>query len=279
MQQMDVSGLPTEAELMKPGTKDGQVKIFNVSGKAMVYRWSQADMKWVLVGEAMGRGYDMMLYYHQQMPLPLPPLPTPHLSRGKPKPKKTELDGQFYDHVTKVFITEQQSVMLGWNIDDDPRDVVDHFAALYSLTEDLKYQVYQFVAPKTDPQATRHVPSWTKHGFKLFADTSKLAPMRKRLAKSIESDSSFSANAFKVLMANMENVSKYHSSAFSQEEAGLVKKMLVWKGTKIPPLLDAFRILMLEKAPKRTIFTAFLLRRIILQKIAEERGLQHPGGF
>mmetsp|Transcript_18307 Transcript_18307/g.44941 ORF Transcript_18307/g.44941 Transcript_18307/m.44941 type:complete len:742 (-) Transcript_18307:129-2354(-) len=265
MEQIDVSGLPTEAELMKPGEKDGQVKVFNVQGKAMVYRWSLDEMKWILVGHAMGQG-------------------------RKRKAKKTELDGKDYDHVTKVFITEQQSVMLGWNVDDDPRDVVDNFAALYSLTEDLKLQVYQFVAPKTDPQAiamrkererreriqalTKHVPNWQKHGFKLFADTSKLGPMRKRLDKILTSKSE-DKKGFQALMSTLENTSKYHSSPFSEGELAALNKMLKWTGKEVLPALDALRIVMQHAEGVRQVSQSNEIKQAVLGHLRDPNASKH----
>jgi len=255
MQEIDLKSLPGEAELMKPGAKDGQVRIFNVQNKAMVYRWSQDDLKWVLVGQAMGSG------------------------RGKPKPKKTKLDGKEYDHVTKVFITESQSVMLGWNVDDDPRDVVDSFATLYSLPEDLKQQVYNFVAPKTNPQAiaarkererkervanaTRHVPVHVKVGMKLFSDTKNISAMKSRLRQTLTKHSATKSQleAFSLLMSTIENTSKYHSSSFTKAEKEIVLTMIEWKGKEVLAVLDSLRLLMqhadaiktLSKDPKLQI--------------------------
>uniref|UniRef100_A0A7S2XH73 PUL domain-containing protein n=1 Tax=Lotharella oceanica TaxID=641309 RepID=A0A7S2XH73_9EUKA len=227
-------------------------------------------MKWVCVGQAMGSG------------------------RGKPKPKKTELDGKMYDHVTKVFITEQHSVMLGWNEDDDPQDVVDSFAALYSLTEDLKYQVFEFVKPKTNPNAIaarkerekreklaaamRHVPNWEKFGFQLFADTSKLGPMRKRLQKTLDAKADATATekkGFALMMSNLENTSQYHSSKFTADERSFIVSALQWKGKDLLPVLDALRVLMQHADAVKTLSEDSKVRELLLAHLNDPAATKH----
>eukprot|EP00468_Gymnochlora_sp_CCMP2014_P003476 CAMPEP_0167749038 /NCGR_PEP_ID=MMETSP0110_2-20121227/5176_1 /TAXON_ID=629695 /ORGANISM="Gymnochlora sp., Strain CCMP2014" /LENGTH=753 /DNA_ID=CAMNT_0007634129 /DNA_START=45 /DNA_END=2306 /DNA_ORIENTATION=+ len=262
MQEIDLKGLPTEEALMKPGEKDGQVGIFNVQGKAMVYRWNADAFKWDCVGQAMGSG------------------------KRKPKAKKTVLNGKEYDHVTKVFITNEHSVMLGWNVDDDPRDVVENFSRLYNLTDDLSHQVYQFVAPKTDPalirarkdreriqareRATKHVPNWQKFGMRMFPSTTNVAAMKKRLQKALNAGTAVESDkqAFLLLMSNIENTSKYHTSPFTGGEHKVVLKMVdEFKDKDLLATLDCLRILMQHAAAVSALSGDLKVRKLLLDSL------------
>lgn len=269
-QPIDVAGLPTEADLMKPGERDGAVRIFNVQGKAMVYRWSADAMKWILVGQAMSRA-------------------------SKPKPQKTMLDGKAYDHVSTVFITEQHSVKLGWNVDDDPIEVVNNFAALYNLGPDLKTQVYNFVAPKTDPQACaarkererreriaramKHCPSYEKFGFHTFSDTGKLAAMRKRIEGSAARAGITEGQKREALDKMLDNVaatSMYHASNFSRDEANVAVQLLnSLDGKDVLPVLDLFRVLMMHASACAALQANQAVRAALLKRLNDPAATKH----
>ncbi|KAK0167221.1 hypothetical protein PV327_004650 [Microctonus hyperodae] len=49
-----INELPTVSELGRPGNRDGQTKMFNENGKAVVYSWSANDQQWIKIGDVIG---------------------------------------------------------------------------------------------------------------------------------------------------------------------------------------------------------------------------------
>ena len=50
-QAMDVSSLPMAKDMARhPGSKDGQIKVFNNNGTPCAYQWEASKRSWKLIG-------------------------------------------------------------------------------------------------------------------------------------------------------------------------------------------------------------------------------------
>lgn len=178
MKALDNSKLENEEALLVPGTKNGQVKVLNISGRnvPIAYQWSNDLSEWIEIGEALG-------------------------SSGSNGPQKgrSKLEGKEYDFVSDIWLTEEQKVQLGFNADDDPDEVVDRFCSLWQIPADMRSQIYEFVAPKVDMEAVamrksrqsasaakqvvlQQVPSWTSGSFEMYAQMNFQA-MEKKISE------------------------------------------------------------------------------------------------
>jgi hypothetical protein len=240
MDGIDQDTLPDESILLKPGAKDGAVKVVKVAGRgAIVYKWQQASMEWEELGEAVGRK------------------------------KRAEVAGVEYDHVTDVFVTDTQSVPLGFNRDDDPDDVAARFCTQYGLDVDMRGQVAEHVRPLTDPAALttrklnekalknavslKHIPSWSTGGFivdseiKLTAFKRKLFQLSAEFRQGPTPEHALNGDEEQTVFAlekNLENKAAYHSLTLSPAEIALVTKLFRWPSAQVLPVMDSYRTLM-----------------------------------
>lgn len=175
MKALDTSTLENETALATPGTKNGQVKVLNISGRPVpiAYQWSADLQEWIEIGEAMGAS-----------------------GSNGPTKAKSKIDGVEYDFVSDVWLDEQNKVQLGFNADDDPEEVTTRFCSLYQIPSDMRQQILEFITPKVDMAAVirrkelaaqptnrivlHQVPSWTSGSFETYPQAN-LQAMEKKI--------------------------------------------------------------------------------------------------
>eukprot|EP00494_Astrolonche_serrata_P028399 UN28665 len=125
MEGIDESQIKDISVLSKPGNQ-GQVVIVRTDKGPTVFQFN--DNTWHEIGLAMGA--------------------------AGASGKKVVIDGVEFDHSTDIWLNEQDQVKLGFNREDDPKDVMEAFCAKYGLVDDdHKRQILQHIEAHTDPGA------------------------------------------------------------------------------------------------------------------------------
>ena len=94
----------------KPGTSEGEVKMFNKNGEAWAYQWSMASQTWIEIGPVVGGDSS-----------------------------KEELDGKEYDRVLPVELEDPatggtRKLKIGFNNSDNPYVVAQQFIEKHGLS-------------------------------------------------------------------------------------------------------------------------------------------------
>ncbi|KAL8293287.1 hypothetical protein RQP46_000981 [Phenoliferia psychrophenolica] len=113
------------AELATPGSKEGEVKLVDVSGTTHAYQWTAGN--WVDLGEVTdGPG---------------------EVAPTEAEKGKMMHEGKAYDYVVDIDIADDQPALkLPFNLEDNPQEVVDAFVAEHKLPETYRERLLAFVA-------------------------------------------------------------------------------------------------------------------------------------
>eukprot|EP00486_Rosalina_sp_Unknown_P000129 CAMPEP_0201565072 /NCGR_PEP_ID=MMETSP0190_2-20130828/3896_1 /ASSEMBLY_ACC=CAM_ASM_000263 /TAXON_ID=37353 /ORGANISM="Rosalina sp." /LENGTH=617 /DNA_ID=CAMNT_0047982091 /DNA_START=32 /DNA_END=1882 /DNA_ORIENTATION=- len=168
------------AEVLNHPGKPGEFKMVNDPKKGpSVYQWDGATMQWQYIGEIMGK---------------------PGGGNKKQQPRsagnKPMIDGIAYDYVTHIDINgDDVQVPLGFNKDDDPRQIARDFCVIHSLDLDLAKKIEDHLKPMQDPVARaarvereriaaskqlKHIPSYIQCGYEIQSKL-KLDAMKKKI--------------------------------------------------------------------------------------------------
>merc|ERR1719245_802399 len=136
-----------------------------------VYQWDGASKQWQYIGEIMGEPND---------------------------DKRPQIDGVYYDYVTQIDVNgDNVKVPLGFNKDDDPRQISRDFCVIHSIDLDLALRIEEHLRPMADPIARRerlereriaaqkqlrHIPSFKRCAYETHAKL-KLSAMKKKLTQ------------------------------------------------------------------------------------------------
>lgn len=244
--------LPDESALTVPGDKDGAIKMVNCKGQPTAFVWNASKQSWDEIGNVLGA-----------------------------QAKKKVVNGIEYDQVVDIDVNGGQKVIpLGFNVDDDPKEIAKSFAGNYGLGKEYEQQIADYIGKHVDYKAVEakkkrmseeadakrliHVPSWVNQGFQVIANgnfellKSKLMQFNDELAAAGDvnalSDAE-KATAHK-LVATLSDIGSYATASLSQPEQELVVKLLSsWPSAKIVPVMDAFRLLMCHNGALETIAT------------------------
>mmetsp|Transcript_16847 Transcript_16847/g.19110 ORF Transcript_16847/g.19110 Transcript_16847/m.19110 type:complete len:770 (+) Transcript_16847:87-2396(+) len=240
---IDVSKLK-QIEYAPPGSKEGEIKMFNKSGKAFVYQWSGTSQTWVEVGEAMGSA-----------------------DGGG------EIDGVHFDKVLPIELEDPASgslrkLEIGINNGDNPFVVAQAFAAKYGLPESHVNDIVNYInqnrgnvgptidmsggqsasamevdeGPKTTQFPLLHVTGfafqkapWDKISDKIVDDfNGKVEADLKLTLKDLDTLES--------LIQILKNESRYHASSIAKYHTNIFIKMLKWNAEFLFPVLDLSRM-------------------------------------
>merc|ERR1719445_1592949 len=136
-----------------------------------VYQWDGASGQWQYIGEIMGKP-------------------------GGDNDRRPQIDGVHYDFVTQIDVNgDNVKVPLGFNKDDDPRQISRDFCVIHSLDLDLAIKIEQHLQPMVDPVARaarvereriaaskqlKHIPSFKRCGYEIQSKL-KLDAMKKKI--------------------------------------------------------------------------------------------------
>lgn len=122
--------MPDESALLQPGKSHGATLVVNVKNRgAIAYSWNMDDKEWIEVGEAFAqapKGNEMDVVD----------------SSGNRVDPKLELDGKKWDRVVPVEVDATGAkTMLGFDVDEDPDEIVARFMKKHQFPEDYTEQV------------------------------------------------------------------------------------------------------------------------------------------
>ena len=239
--------------LNHPG-KPGEFKMVDDPKRGpSVYQWDNATTQWQYIGEIMGKPSD---------------------------DSKPQIDGVHYDYVTHIDINgDDVKVPLGFNKDDDPRQVARDFCVIHSLDLDLAIKIEEHLKPMVDPVARaarvereriaaakvlKHIPSFKQCAYEIQSKM-KLDAMKKKineLNKEILNDNDSKDNDgnnykqygvedsadLEDLYGILSDQTSWHVAKFPEYCIDLIeKKLLRWPTNKVLPILDMLRVLMLHQ--------------------------------
>ena len=266
MEALDDSTLPDESVIeTRRGQKDGEVLVVNRKGTGgFAYQWSDEAQAWVEVGAVMGK------------------------RGGGGGGGKQMLDGQEYDNITEVYISDNQSVKLGINRDDDPLDVADRFCAMYDLPADAKGQIVAHVRPLTDARLTaerkqrevdeqdaaalKQVPGWLRGGAEVYA-TMNAKGMRDKITEANTALQSLTAAEVKTVNGLIDELSiaqTLHAVEWNRERTRVIVKMLQWPSEWSAAVLDCVRVAMVSSGGVESLGEDDEVHRLMRQQV--ERG-------
>lgn len=282
MKQLDTSTLQNESALAVPGTKNGQVKVLNITGRnvPIAYQWSDDLQEWVELGEALGAGGGN--------------------GGNGPQQARSKIDGVEYDFVSDIYLTDEHKVKLGFNADDDPEEVTDRFCALYSVPHDMRQQILDFVRPKCDPVAgaqrksqqeaaaakkivLQQVPSWTSGSFETYSQANIVA-MEKKIRETNAALSeqqhphALTGESLKSLNALFESIrdpTQFHVAPFTAGEVAAVKHLMQWPTEHILPVLDCVRVLMVHAGANQALGADEQMHTLMFQHVNEGKKDTH----
>jgi len=247
-----------------PGTKEGEVKVFNKDGKAIAAQWSMDSRCWIEMGEVTG-------------------------SSGE------SIDGVSYDVVLPVEIETTnglQTLRLGYNHGQNPFVAAQHFIDTYGLQQSYLSQIADWVtqqvgsrsAPTFDMSApgngngsssegssrsdsgsvpaplvgqpTSLPPTPPKHRFLPLGHLLNFTDVpnglqSKLLSKLIELNAEVGPEALSSselvdverLVGTLADTSHYHSTSISSSEVASVQKCCSWSNAdKLFPCFDLARL-------------------------------------
>eukprot|EP01027_Heterolobosea_sp_BB2_P003327 GEZU01005056.1.p1 GENE.GEZU01005056.1~~GEZU01005056.1.p1 ORF type:complete len:827 (+),score=228.62 GEZU01005056.1:93-2573(+) len=136
---VDLDKLKGPEELQKPGARDGVTKIIrSAQNKAEVYQWSQADRKWIKIGD----------------------LVDPPGTQGG----KTYYNGKWYDYVFDVNIEDEKGQSrndkIGYNRGENPYAVAQQYIWDNKLNQDWLDQIAQHIINNSDMSAGAAAPGY-----------------------------------------------------------------------------------------------------------------------
>eukprot|EP00761_Pharyngomonas_kirbyi_P003207 gb/GECH01003211.1/.p1 GENE.gb/GECH01003211.1/~~gb/GECH01003211.1/.p1 ORF type:complete len:777 (+),score=196.18 gb/GECH01003211.1/:1-2331(+) len=124
--KVDLDKLSGEDALQQPGQRDGQTKLIREGENAGVYQWSEAETKWIKIGNVV---------------------------EGPEEGGKTYLDGQLYDYVFDIEIEGPGGVTtlkLPYNKGENPYLAAQKFIWKHELNQDYLEQIAQHIAQNSD---------------------------------------------------------------------------------------------------------------------------------
>jgi len=260
MKSLDTSSMEDESALQKPGTKNGQVKVLNISGRnvPIAYQWSDDLHEWIEIGEALGAGGGG----------------GGGGAGGSSGGRRSMHEGREYDFVSDVYLTDEHVVKLAFNADDDPVEVTERFSTIYQVPQDMRQQILDFVRPKCDSAALesrrareaaaagsqvvlQQVPSWTSGSFETYS-AANIAAMEKKIRESnaalVAADpphphaltKEADLRALQALFNSLRDTTQFHVAEFSDAEVSVVKHLLHWPADHSLAVLDCLRVLMVH---------------------------------
>ena len=66
---------------------------------------------------------------------------------------RPQIDGVEYDYVTHIDLDGEAQIPLGFNKDDDPRQISRDFCTIKGIDLDLAWKIEQHLTPMADPAA------------------------------------------------------------------------------------------------------------------------------
>merc|ERR1712173_120554 len=141
-----------------------------------VYQWDGVQAKWEYIGEIMGK-------------------PATN-KQAKANDGRPMIEGVAFDHVTHIDINgDNVQVPLGFNRDDDPRQISRDFCTIHGIDLDLAFKIEQHLKPMMDPKARaqrlereriaaskklKHIPSFRQCEYEIYGKL-KLDLMKKKI--------------------------------------------------------------------------------------------------
>jgi len=233
----------------KPGTSEGEIKMFNKNGEAWVYQWSGTSQTWIEVGEAMGAADE-----------------------------ENTINGKSYDKVVPVEIEDPatggiRKLKLGFNNGDSPYVIAQEFVAENQLDDHNVEEIAQFVmsvraqstrtptidmsgggsAPMEGVEGQEHkyrnapfpLPSITGFAFESTSFEKAFAAFKDANGKISNSLSEKEMQSVEKLVAVLQEVSRYHASGIDAKAVkALSKAMLSWDVSVGFPVMDLMRSLL-----------------------------------
>ncbi|XP_039294498.1 phospholipase A-2-activating protein [Nilaparvata lugens] len=127
-----VSELPGKEALLAAGSSDGQTKLVQESGVAVVYSWSAEKQQWQKVGTAMGSVTD---------------------SNSASETGRTTYNGKEYDYVFSVDIEDgKPPLKLPYNDGEDPWHAAQQFIHTNNLNQQFLEQIANFIITNSKKQ-------------------------------------------------------------------------------------------------------------------------------
>jgi phospholipase A-2-activating protein len=242
MEQIDPGTLPGIEALSIPGTKQGQVLVLRDDEKGLcTYQWDMGASTWTYVGAAMGMR------------------------------RKDAIDGKEYDVVTEVMVSDDRSLKLGFDRDEDAGTIADRFLTQHGLPPYFRDQIMKHVSPHLDPllhaqrikreEAKRRRVQYNHFPVQeaemvTFSDIDfdKVMPLLTKSNEAISAADNSSAlstdeqESLELLRYTLEDFSSYHSAKISAEEFNAMRKMCGWPADQCAPALHFFRALLRHPA-------------------------------
>jgi len=270
-QAVDESQLEPVSALSAAG-KAGEFKmVAHPERGPSVFQWDGGSAQWQYIGQIMGKPAD---------------------DDGRP-----QIDGVRYDFVTHIDLDGDAQIPLGFNKDDDPRQISRDFCVIHSIDLDLAQKIEAHLAPMADPvaraarlqrervaaaNALRHIPSFKKCEFEIHGKCNAEA-MRKKLfqlnAEMVGSDDAEQRALGCADTADLDDLfailgdrSNWHIASFPKHCAlVLEQKLLRWPTSKVLPVLDMVRMFMLHQdAVDKLLANNPTVRGLIIGHIAND---------
>jgi len=250
------------------GRSDGQVQVFNKSGKAIAAQWSTVSQTWIEVGEVTGR----------------------NVNTGS-------IDGVRYDHIFPIEVDVPgggvQSLQIGYNNGENPFTTAQSFIDEHTLDQGYLSQIADYIRQRvgkdsvptlgavTDVEMTSSnsdsgrattgavgvgytpttsglsTPSYKYFpivGYKCFdvgADSKTLSKVMGKIREfnSVlnNSLSSYELEVLDRLCLTVSATSRYHATSISDAELKVVRKLLTeWSLSHVFPALDLARLVVMH---------------------------------
>eukprot|EP01084_Bolivina_argentea_P291657 501281_1 len=262
-------------EVLNVSGKPGEFKMVNDPKRGpSVYQWDGNKMEWQYIGEIMGKPSD---------------------------DSRPQIDGIHYDYVTHIDINgDNVKVPLGFNKDDDPRQIARDFCVIHSIDLDLAIKIEAHLKPMVDPIARaqrvekeriaaskklKHIPSFKKCGYEIESKL-KLDKMKKKILE-------LNSEILAMSDDNKENYKQYgckdvtdldgifnilgdqtvwHVAKFPEYCIEIIEtKLIKWPTDRVLPILDMFRMLMLHQdAVDKLITMNGNIRESIIAHISDD---------
>mmetsp|Transcript_37749 Transcript_37749/g.81452 ORF Transcript_37749/g.81452 Transcript_37749/m.81452 type:complete len:867 (-) Transcript_37749:151-2751(-) len=264
----EIAKLPQwEMNALTQGRSEGQVQVFNKSGKAIAAQWSAASRTWIEVGEVTGT----------------------NANAGT-------LNGEQYDHVLPIEIDVPgggiQKLQIGYNNGENPFVTAQKFIDDNMLDQGYLAQIADYIRQRAGDSgptlgmggagggggggASGAAPGYSSSssapspmevtpiyehlpmkGYKIFDSGIDKKGLTKVIAKirefnsAIPSGDALSSNEAGEILDSLSNTlavtNRYHSSTVSDAELAVVRKIIAKWGTKhVFPVLDLARIMILH---------------------------------
>ena len=131
MSQINRSELPGVEALSRHGKKDGQTIMINNENEIEVYSWSEAEIRWVKIGVAVGSS----------------------TAAGGSNREKVLFEGKEYDFVFDISLDDDgTSLKLPYNLSEDPWFTAQAFIHKHELNQIFLDQIAQFIITNTKGQ-------------------------------------------------------------------------------------------------------------------------------